>query len=347
MRDIRVAAAQFEHRDNDKTYNLSRIHELTRRAVEQGAEIVSFHECSICGYTFLQRLGRDELAAIAEPVPDGPSVRDLIAIAREFQVVVMAGLIEIGPGREVPQLLRHGRARRVHREVSQAAPVHQPVTSRPATLTSSSTCSGVKVGFLICYDNNLPGERADHDDDGGRGDHHAPRDRLHPLADAGSRDRCSRELWENRHRDPVPLRQEFQGPKGRQWLMRWLPGPVLGERRLRRLQQRDRRRRRHDQARPGDDPRPVRRGPRREPGARRRRGGGPADGRAARAILGPTLPSRPPPRALRQARRAAPARAGTGHEAGLGAGPSRRSLIRRGRGRDRSTSLKRKRRIIS
>jgi hypothetical protein len=30
-------------------------------------------------------------------------------------------------------------------------------------------------------------------------------------------------LWENRHRDPAPLRQEFLGPKGRQWLMRWLP----------------------------------------------------------------------------------------------------------------------------
>ena len=69
MRDIRVAAAQFEHRNGDKAYNLSRIEELTRRAVEQGAEIVSFHECSISGYTFLQHLSRDELANLAEPVP--------------------------------------------------------------------------------------------------------------------------------------------------------------------------------------------------------------------------------------------------------------------------------------
>lgn len=30
-------------------------------------------------------------------------------------------------------------------------------------------------------------------------------------------------LWDNRHRDPVRLRQEFMGPKGRGWLMRWLP----------------------------------------------------------------------------------------------------------------------------
>ena len=94
VRDIRVAAAQFEHRNGDKAYNLSRIEELTRRAVEQGAEIVSFHECSISGYTFLQHLGRDELASLAESVPDGPSVAALAKIAREFGVVVMAGLIE-------------------------------------------------------------------------------------------------------------------------------------------------------------------------------------------------------------------------------------------------------------
>ena len=30
-------------------------------------------------------------------------------------------------------------------------------------------------------------------------------------------------MWENRDRDPVNLRQEFMGPKGRGWLMRWLP----------------------------------------------------------------------------------------------------------------------------
>jgi hypothetical protein len=31
------------------------------------------------------------------------------------------------------------------------------------------------------------------------------------------------ELWKNRDRDPVALRQELNGPKGRGWLMRWLP----------------------------------------------------------------------------------------------------------------------------
>ena len=30
-------------------------------------------------------------------------------------------------------------------------------------------------------------------------------------------------LWENRTQNPEALRAEFQGPKGRGWLMRWLP----------------------------------------------------------------------------------------------------------------------------
>ena len=30
-------------------------------------------------------------------------------------------------------------------------------------------------------------------------------------------------LWQNRERNPEVIRAEFQGDKGRGWLMRWLP----------------------------------------------------------------------------------------------------------------------------
>ena len=80
MRDIRIGAAQFEYHNADKDYNLSRVRELTRRAVEQGAEIVSFHECCLPGYTFVQPFSEEQLRALAEPVPDGPSTRQLIGI---------------------------------------------------------------------------------------------------------------------------------------------------------------------------------------------------------------------------------------------------------------------------
>jgi predicted amidohydrolase len=31
------------------------------------------------------------------------------------------------------------------------------------------------------------------------------------------------ELWHNRERDPKAIEAEFRGPKGREWLLRWLP----------------------------------------------------------------------------------------------------------------------------
>ena len=71
-----------------------RIRELTRQAVEAGAEVVSFHECSISAYSFVQPFSKAELLELAEPVPDGPSTRQLVEIAREFQVPVLAGLFE-------------------------------------------------------------------------------------------------------------------------------------------------------------------------------------------------------------------------------------------------------------
>jgi hypothetical protein len=31
------------------------------------------------------------------------------------------------------------------------------------------------------------------------------------------------DLWRRRHEDPEAIEAEFRGPKGREWLMRWLP----------------------------------------------------------------------------------------------------------------------------
>ena len=125
MRDIRVGAAQFEHRDNDKAYNLSRIHELTRRAVDRGAEIVSFHECAIPGYSWLQPLSHLQLLEVAEPVPDGESITRLIRIAKEFKTVIMAGLLERDEHNNVYNCYVTVDPRRMDHAFSQAACVRQ------------------------------------------------------------------------------------------------------------------------------------------------------------------------------------------------------------------------------
>lgn len=71
MEPLKIATVQFETRDNDKVYNLSIIREMCRKASVEGADVVAFHECSVCGYTFAKDLSREELLAIAEPIPTG------------------------------------------------------------------------------------------------------------------------------------------------------------------------------------------------------------------------------------------------------------------------------------
>src|SRR5690625_991426 len=91
---MNIAVAQFQPKDGDKAYNLSVIRELTKQAAARGADVISFHEMSVTAYTFAKNLSHREIAAIAEQVPGGPSTRELMNISKEFDVAVLAGLIE-------------------------------------------------------------------------------------------------------------------------------------------------------------------------------------------------------------------------------------------------------------
>lgn len=221
MRDIRVATVQFENRDNDKAYNLGRIDALTHQAVAEGAEIVSFHEGCIPGYTWIQPLTKDQLLEVAELVPDGPSVQRLVEIARQHGVVVMAGLMErdandlvyncyvtVGPDGFVTKF------RKLHPFVNQ----HLSAGNEYNVID----LLGCKIGFLICYDNNLV-ENVRITAMLGAEVIFMPHVTCCLPSVMPGRGTVDRELWDQRERDPVRLRQEFDGPKGRQWLLRWLP----------------------------------------------------------------------------------------------------------------------------
>lgn len=220
MRDIRIGAAQFEAKDADKTYNLSRVDDLTAQAVAAGAEVVSFHECCIPGYTFLQELSRERLLGLAEPVPDGPSTQALIGLSRKHGVPLMAGLVEVDGNRMYNTyvvvtadgfLAKH---RKLHAFISPYID-----SGDDFTVFDLLDC---KCGILICYDNNLP-ENVRVTAMMGAEIIFMPHVTCGLPSDMPGRGIIDRALWDNRHADPVSLRQEFLGPKGREWLMRWLP----------------------------------------------------------------------------------------------------------------------------
>jgi predicted amidohydrolase len=221
MRDLRVGAAQFEHRDGDKRYNLERIDALTRQAAGQGAEVVSFHECSITGYTFLRSLTPEALAELAEPIPAGPSTRRLSEIAREHNAVVMAGLIERGgDGRLYKAYVTAGPEGYVTHFRKLHPFIHPSI--QPGDRHLVVELRGVQAGFLICYDNNLP-ENPRITALMGADVIFAPHVTGGSPSPIPGRDWIPPALWANRARDPEALRREFDGPKGRAWLLRWLP----------------------------------------------------------------------------------------------------------------------------
>ena len=220
MHDIRIAAAQFEARDADKDYNFRRIEALASRAVSEGARIVSFHECCITGYTFLQELAREDLAALAEMVPEGPSTRRLIGLSQKLDAAILAGLIESEGGRLFNTYVAVSpegfvsKHRKLHAFIS-------PHLSPGDEFRVFELC-GVRSGILTCYDNNLvenPRILALM----GAEVIFAPHVTCGLESPMPGRGKIPRALWDNRQRDPVPLRMEFTGPKGRAWLMRWLP----------------------------------------------------------------------------------------------------------------------------
>jgi len=220
MDNIKIATAQFQPKDGDKTYNLSLIDILAEKAKSQGADVISFHEMCITAYTFYKDLDRDKAFDIAEKIPNGESTKKLIKIARKHDLIILAGLTE-----KENSLLYNtyicvdkdgliAKFRKIH-------PFISPFMS-PGNEYVVFDIFGWKCGMLICYDNNVI-ENVRATTLLGAEIIFAPHvTGCTPSAMPG-RGFVDSTLWHNRHENPVPLRHEFDGPKGRGWLMRWLP----------------------------------------------------------------------------------------------------------------------------
>lgn len=220
MDPLKIAVAQFEPKDGDKAYNFSVMEKLIKKAVAAGAEVVSFHEMCITAYTFTKDLSREEMLALAEPVPDGPSVQRLIELSKTYGLPILAGLVE----KENDQLYNTYICVDENGLVASYRKLH-PFISRymsPGNEYVVFDLKGWKCGILICYDNNVI-ENVRATTLSGAEIIFAPHvTGCTPSAMPG-RGYVEDALWQNRELDPVSLRQEFDGPKGRGWILRWLP----------------------------------------------------------------------------------------------------------------------------
>lgn len=221
MDRLKISTAQFENRSGDKEYNLRVIDKLSAKAAEEGSQVIAFHECSVTGYTFARKLTREQMLDLAEFIPGGETVQKLTGIAKKNNIVVLAGLFEKDQDDRIFKSYvcvdANGLIAR-HRKLHPF--INQYIT--PGDSYTVFDLSGWECGILICYDNNII-ENVRATKLLGADIIFMPHVTMctpSPRPGAGFVDP---KLWENRENDPTSLRLEFDGMKGRSWLMKWLP----------------------------------------------------------------------------------------------------------------------------
>lgn len=223
MRDIRVASVQFEHQAGEREVNFRKIEAFSSDAARKQVEVLVFPECCISGYWFLRHLSRSELETLAEPVPSGPSTVRLLELAGDLKMTIGAGLVEIDPKGTLHNTyvvaMPDGTYRR-HRKLHTFVSPHMESGSEFTVFDSPHDC---RLGVLTCYDNNL-GENVRITALKGAEILIAP----HQTGGCTSKNPntmglIERKVWENRFNDPGTIEAELRGPKGREWLLRWLP----------------------------------------------------------------------------------------------------------------------------
>jgi predicted amidohydrolase len=89
---MNISVSQFQPKDGAKTYNLSVIRKLAKKAKSNGADLINFYEMSVTAYTFTKELSIEQITDLAEEVPNGKSTQELIEISKELDIPILAGL---------------------------------------------------------------------------------------------------------------------------------------------------------------------------------------------------------------------------------------------------------------
>ena len=221
MEKLKISTAQFENKSGDKLYNLSVIEKLSQKASIEGSQVIAFHECSITGYSYARHLSKEEMLGLAEFIPDGQSILKLTEIAKINNIVVLAGLFEKD---EKDNLFKAYVCVDKNGLVAKYRKLHPFIN--PHITPGDSYCVfellGWKCGILICYDNNII-ENVRATTLLGANIIFMPHVTMCTPSTRPGAGFVDPALWENRETDPTSLRLEFDGMKGRGWLMKWLP----------------------------------------------------------------------------------------------------------------------------
>ncbi|MDK2860725.1 MAG: N-carbamoylputrescine amidase, partial [Sphaerochaeta sp.] len=155
METYKTATVQFQHAPGNKEDNLEIITAYIEKAKEEDVKLIVFPEMCITGYWHVRNLSREEIKVLAEPVPDGPSTQKLVSLATKHKMTIGAGLIELAENGSLYNTyvvaLSDGTVQR-HRKLHTFISAHMESGD---AYTVFDTPEGVRIGVLICYDNNI------------------------------------------------------------------------------------------------------------------------------------------------------------------------------------------------
>jgi predicted amidohydrolase len=154
---IKLALAQISSKRMDKQENLRRFEEVTRKAKEQGADMVIFPELSLTGYVI-----RDQIYELAETIP-GPAVERVEQIAKETGMYVVFGMPELSEKTKATlynTAVFVGPEGYIGKYRKKYLPTHSVFEEkryfRPGYQTAVYDTPIGKIGFCICYDLFFP-----------------------------------------------------------------------------------------------------------------------------------------------------------------------------------------------
>lgn len=154
MASLRIAVVQQNGSPGCVEANRTKALRHARAALEQGADIILFHEELLVGYV-------ENLREMAEPL-EGPTTAAFQQLLRDSDALVIYGLTErAGMDRYIsaPVVSREGvlaNYRKTHLWWQAQGLRHEPSYYQPGNQLVTFVYKGTRCGLMICYDGDFP-----------------------------------------------------------------------------------------------------------------------------------------------------------------------------------------------
>lgn len=151
MQKTKIALVQMNALMGQTGTNLQKIAHYSRKAAQQGVDIICFPELSVIGYS------RDQAHLSAEPIP-GNSSSYITNLAKQLNITILAGLAELSPVPQKPYITQLVAFPDGSMELYRKT--HLGSSEKPY-FTAGSTVNVFKgekamFGIQICWDTHFP-----------------------------------------------------------------------------------------------------------------------------------------------------------------------------------------------